>query len=222
MSEQTIDAPIRVLVVDDQQVMREGLVALLDLVDGVSVVGAVGDGAQAVHAVADLAPDVVLMDLHMPVLDGVEATRQIAEKHSSTAVLVLTTYSDDESILRALQAGARGYLTKDAGRVEIGAAIRAAAVGQSTFDATVSQRLVAALTHPERPRPETERDGLTAREAEVIGLIGRGLSNTEIAGALFISETTVKTHINNAFAKIGARNRADAVRYAYRHGLAEP
>ncbi|RDI62748.1 response regulator [Nocardia pseudobrasiliensis] len=222
MSEQTTGAPTRVLVVDDQQVMREGLVALLDLIDGVSVVGAVGDGEQAVRAVTELTPDVVLMDLRMPILDGVEATRIISENHSDTAVLVLTTYSDDESIVRALQAGARGYLTKDAGRVEIGNAIRAAAAGQSTFDATVSQRLVAALSRPERPRPDAKPDGLTTREAEVIGLIGRGLSNPEIAAALFISETTVKTHINNAFAKIGARNRTDAVRYAYRHGLAEP
>ncbi len=222
MSEQTTGAPTRVLVVDDQQVMREGLVALLDLIDGVSVVGAVGDGEQAVRAVSELTPDVVLMDLRMPILDGVEATRRISENHSDTAVLVLTTYSDDESIVRALRAGARGYLTKDAGRVEIGNAIRAAAAGQSTFDATVSQRLVAALSRPEHPHLDAKPDGLTTREAEVIGLIGRGLSNPEIAAALFISETTVKTHINNAFAKIGARNRADAVRYAYRHGLAEP
>ncbi|WP_280274311.1 response regulator transcription factor [Nocardia wallacei] len=223
MSGQRSGDPIRVLVVDDQQIMREGLVALLGLVDEVAVVGAVGDGEQAVRAVADLTPEVVLMDLRMPVLDGVEATRRIAERHPATAVLVLTTYADDESIVSALRAGARGYLTKDAGRVEIAAAIRAAAAGQSTFDATVSQRLVAALSRPEPPsRPATRPDGLTGREAEVLGLIGRGLNNAEIAAALFVGEATVKTHINNAFAKIGARNRADAVRYAYRHGLAEP
>ena len=141
---------------------------------------------------------------------------------------MLTTYSDDASIAGALRAGARGYLTKDAGRAEIAAAIRAAAAGQSSFDAAVLQRLVAALPDGDSrsgdpaPRPTAKPDGLTAREAEVIGLIGQGLSNSEIAGALFISETTVKTHINNGFAKIGARNRADAVRYAYRHGLAQP
>ncbi|MBB5915828.1 DNA-binding NarL/FixJ family response regulator [Nocardia transvalensis] len=226
MSGQATDAAeIRVLVVDDQQVMREGLVALLGLVADITVVGAVGDGAQALRAVADLAPDVVLMDLRMPVLDGVEATRGIAENHPATAVLVLTTYADDDSIANALRAGARGYLTKDAGRVEIAAAIRSAAAGQSTFDATVSRRLVAALAPPEPADPPARParpGGLTGRESEVIGLIGRGLSNTEIAATLFVSETTVKTHINNAFAKIGARNRADAVRYAYRHGLAEP
>ncbi|WP_324193829.1 response regulator transcription factor [Nocardia blacklockiae] len=219
--------PIRVLVVDDQQVMREGLVALLGLVDEIAVVGAVGDGEQAVRAVAEHAPQVVLMDLRMPVLDGVAATRRIAENHPATAVLVLTTYADDDSIVSALRAGARGYLTKDAGRVEIAAAIRSAAAGQSTFDAAVSQRLVAALARPETPDPPdrsaaSRPDGLTGREAEVLGLIGRGLSNAEIAAALFVGETTVKTHINNAFAKIGARNRADAVRYAYRHGLAHP
>ncbi|NKY46423.1 response regulator transcription factor [Nocardia cerradoensis] len=220
--------PLRVLVVDDQQVMREGLVALLGLVDEVSVVGAAADGEQALRAVAETDPDVVLMDLRMPVLDGVEATRRIAADHPGTAVLVLTTYADDASIVSALRAGARGYLTKDAGRVEIVAALRAAAAGQSTFDATVSQRLVDALIG-ESPRSEAvsapatpNPDGLTARETEVVALIARGLSNAEIAAHLFVSPATVKTHINNAFAKIGARNRADAVRYGYRHGLADP
>ncbi|WP_227462685.1 MULTISPECIES: response regulator transcription factor [Nocardia] len=221
--------PLRVLVVDDQQVMREGLVALLGLVDEVRVVGAAGDGEQALRAVAETGPDVVLMDLRMPVLDGVEATRRIAADHPGTAVLVLTTYADDASIVSALRAGARGYLTKDAGRAEIVAAIRAAAAGQSTFDATVSQRLVDALIGArDRPTPSAPAagtpnpDGLTAREAEVVALITRGLSNAEIAAHLFVSPATVKTHINNAFAKIGARNRADAVRYSYRHGLADP
>ncbi|WP_281260654.1 response regulator transcription factor [Nocardia nova] len=221
--------PLRVLVVDDQQVMREGLVALLGLVDEVRVVGAAGDGEQALRAVAETGPDVVLMDLRMPVLDGVEATRRIAADHPGTAVLVLTTYADDASIVSALRAGARGYLTKDAGRAEIVAAIRAAAAGQSTFDATVSQRLVDALIGArDRPAPSAPAagtptpGGLTAREAEVVALITRGLSNAEIAAHLFVSPATVKTHINNAFAKIGARNRADAVRYGYRHGLADP
>jgi len=223
---------IRVLVADDQQVMREGLVALLGLVDEVRIVGAAANGEEALRAVAELSPDVVLMDLRMPVMDGVAATRRITTEHPGTAVIALTTYSDDASIAGALRAGARGYLTKDAGRTEIAAAIKAAAAGQSSFDPTVLQRLVAALPesqpddeHPGRatPRPATAKpDGLTAREAEVIGLIGQGLSNAEIAGTLYISETTVKTHINNVFAKIGARNRADAVRYAYRHGLAQP
>jgi DNA-binding NarL/FixJ family response regulator len=218
------NAPIRVIVVDDQQITREGLVALLDLVDDIDVVADAGDGAQALRLVADHEPDVVLMDLRMPVLDGVEATRQITAHHPGVAVLVLTTYADDESIAAALQAGALGYLTKDSGRVEIAAALRTAAAGQSTFDATVSRKLVAALTRtaqPIPPGPVGSLDGLTGREIEVLRLMAEGLNNAEIATRLFIGQTTVKTHINNAFAKIGARNRAEAVRYAYQHGLAE-
>ncbi|KAA2262254.1 response regulator transcription factor [Solihabitans fulvus] len=220
---------ISVIVVDDQQIMREGLVALLELLDDVTVLGDAGDGEQALRLVEQAAPDLVLMDLRMPVMDGVEATRRIKAAHPRVGVVVLTTYADDESITAALLAGARGYLTKDAGRVEIAAALRAAAAGQSTFDATVSRRLVAALTRRDEPpqrRPETPRrpespNGLTAREVEVLRLIAKGLSNQEIAGTLFIGESTVKTHINNAFAKIGASNRAEAVGYAHRHGLAD-
>ena len=209
---------IRVVVVDDQLVMREGLVALLDLVDDVEVVGDAGTGQAALELLASVAVDVVLMDLRMPVMDGVEATRRITESFPGVAVVVLTTYADDESITTALHAGARGYLTKDAGRAEITAALRAVAAGQATFDATVSQRIVAALASPARPAPA----GLTARETEVLTLIANGLGNAEIADALFIGETTVKTHINNLFAKIGVRTRPEAIRYAYRHGLASP
>lgn len=213
------DRTVRVVVADDQQIVREGLVALLKLMDGVQVVGAASDGAQAVQLVAEGNADVVLMDLRMPVLDGVGATRRITADHPEVAVLVLTTYADDESIALALRAGARGYLTKDAGRVEIGAALRATAAGQSTFDPEVSRRLVAALAADKTPASRS--DGLTSRETEVLRLIARGLSNAEIATTLFIGEATVKTHINNTFAKIGARHRAEAVRYAYRNGLAD-
>ncbi|WP_216210864.1 response regulator [Amycolatopsis aidingensis] len=209
--------PIRVLVVDDQQVIREGLVALLGLVEGVQVTGSAAEGAAALESLARERADVVLMDLRMPGLDGVAATERINREFPGTAVVVLTTYSDDDSIAGALRAGARGYLTKDAGRGEITAALHSAAAGQSTFAADVSSRLVAALDPPTGDRKPP--DGLTAREAEVLGLIGAGLSNAEIAGRLFIGETTVKTHINNAFAKIGVRNRAEAVRYAYRNDL---
>jgi DNA-binding NarL/FixJ family response regulator len=213
------DRTVRVVVADDQQIVREGLVALLELIDGVEVVGAASDGERALELVAEGNTDVVLMDLRMPVLDGVGATRRITADHPEVAVLVLTTYADDESIALALQAGARGYLTKDAGRVEIGAALRATAAGQSTFDPEVSRRLVAALAADRTPASRS--DGLTSRETEVLRLIARGLSNAEIATTLFIGEATVKTHINNTFAKIGARHRAEAVRYAYRNGLAE-
>ncbi|WP_245373693.1 response regulator [Crossiella equi] len=202
--------------------MREGLVALLGLVEDIEVVGDAGDGAAALELLASTPADIVLMDLRMPVLDGVEATRQVTERFPGVGVLVLTTYADDESITDALRAGARGYLTKEAGRAEIASAIRSAAAGQATFAPTVAGRLVAALTRQDTPRARRPTDGLTAREAEVLTLIAGGRSNPEIAAALFISEATVKTHINNAFAKIGARNRADATRYAYRTGLAEP
>jgi DNA-binding NarL/FixJ family response regulator len=206
---------IRVIVADDQQVVREGLVALLELLDGIEVTGAAANGAEAVDLVAQGNVDVVLMDLRMPVLDGVGATARITAEYPEVAVLVLTTYADDESIATALRAGARGYLTKDAGRTEIGAALRSTAAGQSTFDPEVSKRLIAGLAL----EPSTN-DGLTTRETEVLRLIARGLSNPEIAAQLFISEATVKTHINNTFAKIGARHRAEAVRYAYQRGIA--
>ena len=209
---------IRVVVVDDQQAVREGLVALLGLLDDVDVVGSAGDGREAVEVLARVPADVVLMDLRMPELDGVGATTIIRRDHPETAVVVLTTYADDASVADALRAGARGYLTKDAGRQEIAAALRSAAAGQAIFTAEVSDRLVAALdTRPARPAQLP--DGITAREAEVLGLIARGLTNAEIAAELFIGEATVKTHINNAFPKIGARHRAEAVRYALTHRL---
>ncbi|WP_318528351.1 response regulator [Nonomuraea gerenzanensis] len=205
---------MRVLVVDDQQVMREGLVALLDLVDGVEVVGDAGQGEEALRLVAQLRPDVVLMDLRMPVMDGVEATRRIAREYPGVAVVVLTTYDDDRSVDAALLAGARGYLTKDAGRAELAAALRSAAAGQSTFSPAAARRLVEVLSRG-AAEPVTDcPDGLTVREVEVLRLIARGLSNAEIAARLFIAGTTVKTHINNAFAKIGVRNRTEAAGYA--------
>jgi DNA-binding NarL/FixJ family response regulator len=208
---------IRVIVADDQQVVREGLVALLGLLDGIEVTGAAANGVEAVDLVAQGNVDVVLMDLKMPVLDGVQATARITADFPEVAVLVLTTYADDESIATALRAGARGYLTKDAGRAEIGAALRSTAAGQSTFDPEVSRRLIAGLS----PGRVKDTDGLTARETEVLRLIAQGLSNPEIAERLYIGEATVKTHINNTFAKIGARHRAEAVRYAYRNGIAD-
>ncbi|MFE3329461.1 response regulator [Streptomyces sp. NPDC059176] len=238
-TEQT-GGPVRVLVVDDQQLVREGLMSLLDLMDDIEVVGGAADGAEAVQLVAETRPRVVLMDLRMPKMGGAEATARILADHPDVTVLALSTYADDESIAAALSAGARGYLTKDANREQIAMAIRNSAHGQSTFDPTITRRLAAALAaspppppasagaEPERteqPRPNRRRvfpDGLTAREVDVLRLIAEGLSNAEIASTLFIEETTVKTHINNAFAKIDARNRADAVRYAFQQGLARP
>ncbi|GAA0586362.1 response regulator [Actinomadura livida] len=218
MSEKT-----RILVVDDQTVVREGLVLLLELLPGLDVAGSCGDGEQAVAMVAELNPDVVLMDLRMPRMDGVEATRRIKRAHPDVEVVVLTTYADDESIFAALRAGARGYLTKDAGADEIARAVDAVRGGAAQLDPAVQRRLVEAVAtepRPARPAGSALPDGLTRREAEVLTLIAQGRSNGEIAGDLFISEATVKTHINNLFAKANLRDRAQAVTYAYRHGLA--
>ncbi|MGI5208040.1 response regulator [Spirillospora sp. CA-108201] len=212
----------RILVVDDQTVVREGLVLLLELLPGIEVAGACGDGEQAVAMVADLRPDVVLMDLRMPRMDGVEATRRIRARHPDVGIVVLTTYADDESIFAALRAGARGYLTKDADADEIARAVAAVRGGASGLDPAVQRRLVEAVAAGEAPRRAPGGrlpDGLTRREAEVLALIAQGRSNAEIAGDLFISEATVKTHINNLFAKAGLRDRAQAVTYAFRNGL---
>jgi DNA-binding NarL/FixJ family response regulator len=207
---------IRVLVVDDERLVREGLTALLDLVDDLELVGAAEDGVQALDLVAEQQPDVVLMDLRMPVMDGVEATRRIRRDHPDVEVVVLTTHADDESVLAALRAGARGYLTKDAGMAEIARAVAAADAGQALLDPQVQPQVLQGLTAGDRPAP------LTDRETEVLALIADGLSNAEIATRLVVSEATVKTHINRIFAKIAARDRAQAVRWAYQHGVAQP
>ncbi|MCT9622684.1 response regulator transcription factor [Curtobacterium sp. C2H10] len=212
---------IRVLVVDDQAIVRDGLVTVLSLVDDLEVVGEASDGAEAVDAVERESPDVVLMDLRMPGVDGPTATARITEGHPGVAVLVLTTFADDESILTALRAGARGYLTKDAGRGEIATAIRAVASGQSTFDATVGARLVAQLAGGTGPAPVATPDPieslrarfptLTPREADVLGRIAEGRSNPQIAAELFLTVPTVKSYVNQVFTKLGVRTRAEAV-----------
>jgi DNA-binding NarL/FixJ family response regulator len=219
-----MNGPVRVLVVDDQALVREGLMTLLEATPDITPVAAAADGEEAVALSSRHRPDVVLMDLRMPRLDGVEATRRIREAQPDTEIVVLTTHADDDSILDALRAGARGYLTKDAGIVEISRAIHAAAGHQGLFDPVVQSRLIAAAGAGARrpvPPPASLPDDLTPREAEVLSLIARGLSNGEIAETLVVSEATVKTHINHLFAKIGARDRAQAVHYAYTHGLAD-
>ena len=203
---------IRVLVVDDQAIVRDGLVTVLSLMPDLEVVGEAADGAAAVVAVDRDVPDVVLMDLRMPVVDGPTATEQITAAHPQVAVLVLTTYADDESIVTALRAGARGYLTKDAGRAEIATAIRAVASGQSTFDATVGARLVAQLGGGTAPVGVRGRfPDLTPREADVLERIAEGRSNPEIAAELFLTVPTVKSYVNQVFTKLGVRTRAEAV-----------
>jgi len=207
-------AEITLVVAADQATVREALVVMLDLAPDVHVVAGVADGEAAVRAVEEHRPAVVLMDLNMPVLGGVGATERIRAGGSGTAVLVLTAFDDDESILAALQAGASGYLTKDAARAPLLNAVRTAAPGQPVLAPEVQRRLLNLATRSAR-RPRDDF-GLTAREREILGLIGEGLRNPEIAARLVISEATVKTHINNMFAKAGFRTRADAVRYALR------
>ncbi|MGA8682422.1 MAG: response regulator transcription factor [Acidimicrobiales bacterium] len=218
---------MRVVVADDQATVRDGLVTLLGLMPGVEVVGAAADGCQAVEMATSADADVVLMDLRMPRMDGVAATAAIRRDHPRTQVVVLTTYADDESIVGALSAGALGYLTKDADRHAIQRALEAAAAGQAVLDSSVHERVwrgglgvrVSSQPEPEDPPQGPPPDGLTVREVEVLRLIGAGQSNAEVAAHLFVSETTVKTHVNHIFAKTSSRDRAQAVRYAHRHGL---
>ncbi|MFF7984865.1 response regulator [Streptomyces sp. NPDC007901] len=215
--------PARVVVADDQTVVREGIVMLLGLLPGVEVVGAAGEGEEAVRLVAELSPDVVLMDLRMPRCDGVEATRRIRSEYPGTQVVVLTTFADDESLFPALRAGARGYLTKDAGGDEIVRAVESVLSGDAGLSPSIQRRLLERLSHPEPAAVAAEApDGLTARETEVLVLIAEGLTNQEIARKLHVSTATVKTHINNLFAKTGLKDRAQAVRYAYGKGLVRP
>jgi DNA-binding NarL/FixJ family response regulator len=213
--------PVRVLAADDQRVVREGLAMLLGLLPDVEVVGTAADGEEVLALAAELRPDVILMDLRMPRMDGVEATRRLRERDPAVKVVVLTTYADDRSVLDALRAGALGYLTKDAGAAEIQQALHRVADGQAALDPAVQRHLVEAIADgvPSGPAMASLPAGLTPREAEVLTLIAAGLSNTEIAERLVVSEATVKSHVNHMLAKIGARDRAQAVGYAYRHGL---
>jgi DNA-binding NarL/FixJ family response regulator len=219
---------IRVLLADDQRLVRDGLAMLLGLLPDVEVAGTAANGEEAVALAARLQPDVVLMDLRMPRCDGVEATRQLREREPQIAVVVLTTYADDRSVLDALRAGARGYLTKDASADEIRQALQRVTSGHAAIDPVVQRHLVEAIAvsaePAARPDPDEPRlpDGLTPREAEVLALIAEGLSNTEIAERLVVTEATVKSHVNHLLTKTGCRDRAQAVSYAYRQGLAPP
>jgi DNA-binding NarL/FixJ family response regulator len=237
------DAPLRIVIADDQASVRQGLELLLGGLPDIEVVGTATNGEQAVELVAAHRPDAILLDLHMPVLDGIGATRRLAEAHPEVAVVVLTTYADDGSVLEALRAGARSFLTKDADRTDIARTLRAAAGGLTVIDPRAQAALLAASTPratPANPASAADvagaadavgtadvagtsaappPDGLTQREVEILALIAQGLTNAEIASRLFLSGHTVKTHINRIFAKTGSRDRAAAIGYANRHRI---
>jgi DNA-binding NarL/FixJ family response regulator len=230
---------VRIVVADDQRVVREGLATIVATLAGVEVVGLAANGREAVDLVQSEAPDVVLMDLRMPVMDGAQATAVIRSRHPATQVVILTTFADEQSIVEALSAGASGYLTKDARREDILRALEAAIAGQAVLDPTVQAALLRAARTggveraaepPEGPTGSGEPisrsartlpDGLTEREAEVLVRIAMGRSNSEIAAELFVAETTVKTHVNRIFAKTHSRDRTQAAAYAHRHHLVD-
>jgi DNA-binding NarL/FixJ family response regulator len=215
--------PLRIVIADDQTVVREGLEMVLDVMPDLEVVATVADGEQALRAVSEHRPDAILLDLHMPVLDGVGATERIAREHPEVAIVVLTTFAEDETIIAALKAGARGYLTKNADRREISQALHSAAAGHTILPPDVTAMLLAGADSARQAKPPVPAelpDDLTPREAEVLKLLAAGLSNGEIARDLFISEHTVKTHINHLFGKTKSRDRAQAIRYAHEHELA--
>jgi DNA-binding NarL/FixJ family response regulator len=222
MTSPAAGAPLRLVIADDQASVRQGLVLLLNGLPDVEVVGAAADGEQALDLVAEHKPDAILLDLHMPVLDGIGAIRRLTAEHPEVAIVVLTTYADDTSVLDALRAGARSYLTKDADYADIAQALHAAVGGLTVFDPRVHATLLAATAAPGPPGPAATAplpDGLTQREAEILGMIARGMTNPEIAAQLYLSNHTVKTHISRIFAKTGSRDRAAAIGYAHRHHI---
>jgi NarL family two-component system response regulator LiaR len=212
-----VTPPIRVLLVDDHPVVRQGLRALLSIQDGIEVVGEAGDGEAAVAAADRLSPDVVLMDVVMPTMDGVEALRRIGERRPQTRVVMLTSYADERQAMEAVDAGATGFLLKDASPRDVAAAIRAAHRGEAVLHPSVAAKLLA-----ERRRPPAAHADLTARELEVLRLIARGLQNKQIAAQLHLSEKTVKTHVSAILRKLGVADRTQAAVYAVRERLAEP
>jgi DNA-binding NarL/FixJ family response regulator len=211
---------IRVLVVDDDDLMRAGLRAVLQSDDGIEIVGEADDGRKAVGKVAALSPHVVLMDVRMPDLDGITATREVLDAAPKTAVVILTTFEDDEYIFGALRAGASGFLLKRTSPEELVGAIHAVASGDSLLSPSVTRRVIDRMAHSPSPEVSPERLGrLTPREREVLHLIAQGLSNGEIAAALVVEESTVKTHVKRILGKLGLRDRVHAVIFAYETGL---
>ena len=231
----TAPAPIRVLVVDDQELVRLGFCVILDAADGITVVGEAANGEAAVSQVAAHAPDVVLMDIRMPGMDGLEATRLITRGEAAPRpagsgpatppkVVMLTTFDLDDYVYEALRAGASGFLLKDSPRHDLIAAVRAAAAGDALLAPSVTRRLIEAFARrpPETSPSPSQLASLTARERDVLLLLARGRSNAEIASVLFVSEATVKTHVGNLLAKLGLRDRVQAVILAYETGIVVP
>jgi NarL family two-component system response regulator YdfI len=209
---------IRLLIVDDHPVVREGLRAILETAPDLSLVGEAGDGAEAVRLAEELAPDVVLMDLRMPGVGGIEAIQQIKTRQPGVEVVILTTYEEDDQILAGLRAGARGYLLKDVARDVLFETIRAAHRGELLLPASVADRVVAHLEPPRPVRPE----GLSRREVEILGLLVEGAANKQIAARLAIAERTVKAHVTSIFNKLGVDSRTEAVAVAFRNDLVPP
>ena len=218
---------VRVLVVDDQELVRTGFRLILDAQDDIEVVGEAVDGSDAVRSVARTSPDIVLMDVRMPVMDGIEATRRIcaAEPRGATRVVMLTTFDLDEYVFEALRAGASGFLLKDVGRDELLRAVRVVAGGEGLLAPSITRRLIedyARRPAPADPPENAAIDQLTAREAETLGLLAEGLSNAEIAARLYVSEATVKTHVAHVLMKLQLRDRVQAVVFAYEAGMVRP
>ena len=214
---------IRVVIADDQDLVREGLRMMLQAEDDVSVVGEAGTGAEAIAVVRRESPDVVVMDVRMPEIDGIEATRQVVASTPGTRVLMVTTFDLDQYVYAAMKAGASGFLLKDARREQLVHAIRTVAAGDQLLAPSITRRLIEDFC--DRPRPDEQLlddRGLTARELEVVHLIARGMSNAEIGAALFLAETTVKSHVARVLAKLGARDRVQVVIFAYEFGLVRP
>lgn len=220
-------APIRVVVVDDQRLVRTGFRVIIGAAGGIEVVGEAGDGVEAIERAVALQPDVVLMDIRMPQLDGLQATRMVLSR-TAARVLILTTFDSDEYVYEALRAGASGFLLKDAPAEQLIAAVRSVAAGDALIDPAVTRRLIGTFTRALRPAPSQpaavpqQLTGLTARELDVLRLIAAGLSNGEIAQRLVVEESTVKTHVGRVLTKLGLRDRVQAVVLAYESGLVQP